>query len=136
MKVLVVDDEVIIAKALSRAFASKGHTVFSAFTGEDGVDAWESEAPDVVLLDVVMPGLTGPQVVEEYRKRNGQSHSAALVVLMTAHSGITGRDSALKVGADDFIQKPFDNIFDLVGRIEKLLERKKSSKGSRKEKNS
>jgi DNA-binding response OmpR family regulator len=122
MKVLVVDDEMIVAKALARAFASKGHAVAMAHTGEEGIEKWEEFSPDVVMLDVVMPGLTGPQVVEEYRRRqeSGKPLPRAKVVLMTAHSGVRGREHALELGADDFIAKPFENIFDLVTRVEKL----------------
>jgi CheY-like chemotaxis protein len=122
-KVLVVDDEVIVAKALSRAFASRGHEVVVAHTGEEGVDKWQEFAPDVVLLDVVMPGLTGPQVIEEYKRRSLSKErlSSAQIILMTAHSGIKGREPAMELGAHDFIQKPFENIFELVQRVEKLL---------------
>src|ERR1700681_1428279 len=99
MNVLVVDDEVIIARALSRAFESKGHMVTTAHSGEEGLEKWIELTPDAVMLDVVMPGLTGPQVIEEYHRRKGSS--GGKVVLMTAHSGIKGRDAAIQLGADD-----------------------------------
>jgi len=121
MKVLVVDDEVIVARALTRAFESKGHEVTVAHTGEEGLEKWIETMPDAIILDVVMPGLTGPQVIEEYRKRKGKDVHSTRVVLMTAHSGIKGRGPALELGADDFIQKPFENIFMLVTQIEKLV---------------
>ncbi|MDZ4678105.1 MAG: response regulator [Oligoflexia bacterium] len=122
-KVLVVDDEIIVAKALSRAFASRGHSVAIAHTGEEGVDKWQEFSPQVVLLDVVMPGLTGPQVIEEYKRRSttDEQLSPAQIILMTAHSGIKGREAAMELGAHDFIQKPFENIFELVERVETLL---------------
>ena len=122
MRVLVVDDEVIITKALSRAFQAKGHEVAVAHTGEDGVEKWETFKPEVVMLDVVMPGLTGPQVIEEAqrRRKSGKPLSDARLILMTAHSGVKGREPAMNLGAHDFIQKPFENIFDLVVRVEKL----------------
>jgi two-component system, response regulator PdtaR len=123
MRVLVVDDEQIVAKALARAFTSKGHSVATARTGEEGIEKWEEFKPQIVMLDVVMPGMTGPQVVEEYRRRKATDHPLpeAKVVLMTAHSGVRGREPALELGADDFIPKPFEDIFDLVTRIENLL---------------
>ena len=123
MKVLVVDDELIVARALSRAFSAKGHNVSVAHSGEDGLEMWLGTAPDVVMLDVVMPGLTGPQVIEEYKKSGKTAH--ARVILMTAHSGIKGKEPALELGADDYIEKPFENIFDLVARIETLVRTKK-----------
>ena len=123
MKVLVVDDEGVVAKALLRAFESRGHAVMVARTGEEGVEKWEEFSPEVVMLDVVMPGLTGPQVIEEFRRRKGTEEglSDAFIILMTAHSGIKGREPALRLGAHDFIQKPFDNIFDLVSHVERMV---------------
>jgi DNA-binding response OmpR family regulator len=120
MKILVVDDELIVARALSRAFSARGHDVTVAHSGEEGLEKWIENSPDAVMLDVVMPGLTGPQVIEEYKKRiNLKTH--ARVILMTAHSGVKGLEPALELGADDFIQKPFENIFNLVTRIENLV---------------
>ena len=122
MKVLVVDDEVIITHALRRAFEAKGHQVFLAHTGEEGLEQWQLLSPDVVMLDVVMPGLTGPQVIEEYKNycANKNLVNNTKIILMTAHSGIKGREAALALGAHDFIQKPFENVFNLVRRLELL----------------
>lgn len=121
MKILIVDDEVIVAKSLMRAFASKGHEVSICHNGEEGLDLWISEKPDVVFLDVLMPGLTGPQVIEEYFKKVSKESSRHFVVLMTAHSSVKHRESALELGANDFIQKPFDDVFEVVKRIENLI---------------
>ncbi len=125
MKVLIVDDEFIVAKALARAFESRNHQVVLAHTGEEGVEKWESFAPEVVLLDVVMPGLTGPQVIEEFRRRQDSNSplSSAKIVLMTAHSGVRDRAAAHGLGANEFIQKPFEDIFSLVTQIEKMVVR-------------
>jgi CheY-like chemotaxis protein len=121
VNILVVDDEVIVARALTRAFESKGHTVSVAHSGEEGLEKWIEILPDAIMLDVVMPGLTGPQVIEEFKKKNIKMEKPTRVILMTAHSGIKGRETALKLGADDFIQKPFEDIFGLVSQIEKLV---------------
>jgi CheY-like chemotaxis protein len=118
LKVLIVDDEVIVARALARAFEMSHHQVFASHSGEEGLEKWIEIKPDLVLLDVVMPGLTGPQVIEEYNKRNLNLNTK--IVLMTAHSGIKAREEALALGAHDFVQKPFENIFHLVKRLEVL----------------
>ena len=76
MKILVVDDEPIVARALSRAFVAKGHEVTVAHSGEEGLEKWIENSPDAVMLDVVMPGLTGPQVIEEYKKRKDMKNHA------------------------------------------------------------
>lgn len=118
MKVLIVDDEALLAKALARAFEKKNHQVITCFGGEEGLDAWNTEDPDIVLLDVVMPGLTGPQVIEARRKV--EKNIRAKVVLMSAHSGVKGKAMAVDLGADEFISKPFENVFELIESIEKL----------------
>ena len=126
MKILVVDDEVIIGRALARAFESKAHSVTVAHSGEEGVEKWLELSPDVVLLDVIMPGLTGPQVIEEFKKRSTQktTRKYPVVILMSAHSGVKSREPAIRAGADDFVEKPFENIFNLVEQIEKMVEEK------------
>ncbi len=127
MKVLIVDDEVIVAKALKRAFLASGHEVFLAHTGEEGLMLWNMKKPDVVFLDVVMPGMSGPQVIQEYNKQTGTENIANyhkhVVILMTAHSSVKHKESALEIGADDFIQKPFENVFDVVKRAQQLMKK-------------
>lgn len=125
MKILVVDDEVIVAKALSRAFQAQGHEVTLAHTGEAGLEQWLLKKPDIIFLDVVMPGLTGPQVIEEFRRSNKTRDYRYYVILMTAHSDVKHKASAQQVGADDFMQKPFDDVFALVKKVEQLFKEKK-----------
>lgn len=120
MKILVVDDELIVARALLRAFSSRGHEVIVAHSGEEGLEKWIAATPDAVLLDVVMPGLTGPQVIEEYQKKGNKSLQVQ-IILMTAHSGVKGREPARELGADEFIQKPFEDVFKLVTQVEDLV---------------
>ncbi len=124
MKILIVDDELIVARALLRAFTSRGHEVTVAHSGEEGLEKWLSYTPEAVLLDVVMPGLTGPQVIEEYKKKAGIIPRAQ-VILMTAHSGVKGREPARELGADEFIQKPFEDVFKLVNLVEELVRKNK-----------
>ena len=125
VKVLIVDDEVIVAKALMRAFQGRGHEVSIVHSGEAGLEQWLKEQPDVIFLDVVMPGLTGPQVIEEFRRQNNVKGHRHFVILMTAHSDVKHKASAQQIGADDFLQKPFEDVFALVKKVEKQLEGKK-----------
>ena len=133
MKILIVDDEVIVAKALARAFQSKGHQVEVAHAGEEGLERWFNFLPDAVLLDVVMPGLTGPQVIDEFKKnrdsREGPMPSKydPTIILMTAHSGIKGREAALVLGAHEFVQKPFEDVFALVEQLQQLVDERSAT---------
>ena len=65
MKVLIIDDEPIIRRALGRVFKKRGHEVLEAEGGESGLEKWKSSGPDLVFLDVLMPDLNGPQVIDD-----------------------------------------------------------------------
>lgn len=119
MKVFIVDDEPIVARALKRAFMAAGHEVAVASSGDEALLMWSDVKPDLVLLDVFMPGFTGPQVLQKCRDENKLGKEK--VVLMTAHSTVKTREQALQLGAHDFIQKPFEDIFKLVERLTSMV---------------
>lgn len=121
MKTLIVDDEPLVRRSLSRAFQSKGHTTIEAENGEEGLELWLKETPQLIILDVLMPGLSGPQVIAEM----GVSKTG-FVVLMSAYSGEHNVASTAQIGVDLFIPKPFENIFEVVEKIEKLASEKLS----------
>ncbi len=120
MKVLIVDDEPLVRRSLQKAFLSKGHSVELANDGTSALDVWPSFDPDVVMLDVLMPGLSGPQVLERVNRRE-----ATVVVLMSAFAGEYNLETAKSLGAHDFIPKPFSEIFEIVAHVESLLDSKK-----------
>lgn len=115
MKILIVDDEPLVRKSLSRACASKGHQVLEAQDGHEGLQKWITEKPEIVFLDVLMPGLSGPQVLKEIG-----AQKTGKVILMSAYSGEHNIQTAHQIGADLFIAKPFDDIFEIVKRAEEL----------------
>lgn len=116
MKVLIVDDETLVRRSLSRALQGKGHEVKEAVNGTEGLQSWKTWNPDLVFLDVLMPGMTGPEVLKEM----GQS-SSAKVILMSAFSGEHNMQTAQQMGANLFIPKPFEDIFAIVKMAEDLL---------------
>lgn len=115
MKILIVDDEPLVRRSLGRALRSRGHEVTEAADGPSGLQAWQSGDPDLVFLDVLMPGLTGPQVLEEIG-----TDRRAKVVLMSAFSGEHNVEKAENQGADLFLPKPFEDIFEVVRLGEEL----------------
>ena len=114
MKVLIIDDEPILRRALERAFLARGHEVYVASGGVEGMDLWRSYPPDLVMLDVLMPDLNGPQVIERLGRDAGESY----VVLMSAFTGDFDSQKAIQYGAHEFLSKPFNDVFELVGRLE------------------
>lgn len=115
MRVLIADDESIVRRALVRALASKKVETIEAEDGEQALQIWKEKDPDLVFLDVLMPGLTGPQVLKELDRIQ------AKVVLMSAYTGEYNVEKARSLGADLFIPKPFDNIFEIVDKAMELV---------------
>ncbi len=116
MKILIVDDEPLIRRSLQRVAESRNHLVIEAADGEIGLKLWRQEKPDLVFLDVLMPGLTGPQVLKEVQP------SSAKVILISAYTGEYNVDTAKNLGADLFIPKPFHNIFEVIEKAEELFQ--------------
>jgi CheY-like chemotaxis protein len=116
MKVLIVDDEPLVRRSLRRALELSNHQVFEAGDGREGLEAWRSHQPDIVFLDVLMPGLTGPLVLQEI----GNQRGSAKVLLISAYSGDYNLETAKKMGADLFVAKPFEDVFALVRMAEGL----------------
>lgn len=115
MKVLIVDDEPLVRRSLEKVFAKANHEVFTASDGTEGVKVWLAEKPDGVVIDVLMPGLTGPEVIAEVNPAESTA-----IVLISAYSGDYDPDSVKQLGADIFIEKPFESIQDIVDSLEKV----------------
>jgi two-component system, response regulator PdtaR len=116
MKVLVVDDEPLVRRSLEKALLTRNHTIILASDGRSGLDLWLKEKPDLVFLDILMPGLSGLQVLKEIGDRK-----TGKVILMSAYSGVHGHETVQQMGADLFLAKPFENILDVVLKAEGLV---------------
>lgn len=127
MKILIVDDEPLVRKSLGRAFKAKGHEVIEAVDGTEGLARWLESVPDVVFVDVLMPGLSGPELLAEMGRRMGDDRPGR-VILMSAYSGEHNVATAQQMGADLFIPKPFDDVFALVAKAEELFVGSKSQR--------
>ncbi len=117
-RILVVDDEPLVRRSLKRALEAGGFFVLEAIDGKQGLEVWEKEKPDLVFLDILMPGLTGPQVLAEISE---EIRKLSQVVLISAYSGDYSLDSAKGLGADHFIPKPFEDIFGIVKLVREML---------------
>ncbi len=114
-KVLIVDDESQIRRALSLNLGARGYDVFEATTGRAALVAVRTEAPDVLLLDLGLPDLDGLTLLAQLRE---WSHVA--VIVLTARDDEQSRLRAFEIGADDYVTKPFD-MTDLIERISVVL---------------
>lgn len=115
MKILIVDDEPLVRRSLARAAQSKGHEVRQAENGREGESVWKQYVPDLVYLDVLMPELSGPELL----KKIGET--PAQVILMSAYSGGYDLERAQSLGADLFCPKPFEDIFKIIELGEELV---------------
>jgi DNA-binding response OmpR family regulator len=118
-KILLVDDERGILKVLSIKLRVSGYDVVTAAGGQEALELIDSASPDVMLLDVIMPGVDGFEVLRKLRPT-----SQLPVIVYSARP--SNMQEALRLGANDFLAKPFD-VDDLVKRIELLLDHKESS---------
>jgi two-component system response regulator TctD len=125
MNVLLVEDDPTMRTTLQRALARRGMQVDSCDDGVRALAAWRSAAPDVVLLDLTLPGLDGLQVLEQARAAG----LVAPVLILTARGTVGDRVIGLNTGADDYLPKPFD-LDELVARIHALVRRRSDTAGT------
>jgi two-component system alkaline phosphatase synthesis response regulator PhoP len=121
IKVLVIDDEEDIRAILRYNLEKEGYEVLTASDGHEGVEIAESEHPDLILLDVMMPGMDGMEVCETIRNKKG--FEKILICFLTARGEDYSQIAGLDAGADDYVTKPIRPKV-LVSRMKALLRRK------------
>jgi two-component system copper resistance phosphate regulon response regulator CusR len=118
VRILVVEDERKLAQVLGSALQAEHYEVVIAPTGEDGFFRANAEAFDLVILDLMLPGRGGLEILQALRKR----HVSTPVLILTARDGVQDRVLGLDLGADDYLVKPFA-LPELLARIRALLRR-------------
>lgn len=119
MRLLIIEDEAPMRTALAETLKAEGYRVLSAVDGPSGLELACTEPFDLILLDVMMPGLDGFAVCRELRKRG----RTMPVLMLTAKGQIDDRVEGLDSGADDYLVKPF-SLRELLARVRALLRRK------------
>ena len=117
-RILVVDDSRTQQESLAKMLAKHGHEVLIATDGETAVASASKEAHDLILMDVVMPGLNGFQATRQITKNEGTSHIP--VIILTSKDQETDKVWAQRQGAKDYIIKPAEEK-ELIGKIDALL---------------
>lgn len=116
-KILVVDDDKHINELLRLYLEKEGFAVISAYDGAEALRAFDGQKPDLVLLDIMLPGMDGWQVCREIRKQSSKP-----VIMVTAKGETFDKVLGLELGADDYVVKPFDSK-EVVARIKAVLRR-------------
>ena len=123
-KILVVDDEPSITNLVSAYLKPEGYEVFTAADGTAGLKAARAFKPDLVILDVMLPGMDGIELLSRLRRE-----SEVYVIMLTARTEETDKIVGLSVGADDYVTKPFSPR-ELVARVKAALRRIETGAGS------
>ncbi|MCX7623733.1 MAG: response regulator transcription factor [Thermomicrobium sp.] len=116
-RILLVEDELELARLVRAALEQAGHTVLTAYDGPRGLAAARSERPDLVVLDLMLPGMDGLDILRALRRE-----TLTPVLVLTARGGEIDRVLGLELGADDYVVKPF-SLRELVARVRALLRR-------------
>ena len=117
-RILVIDDDPAVTSVIKRGLVYDGYTVDTAATGAQGLTIARDRAPDLVILDVMMPGLDGYDVLGRLRRAD----SSLPVMMLTAKDGAADQVKGLELGADDYVVKPF-RFEVLSARVKALLRR-------------
>ncbi len=118
-KILIAEDDTDISRLLSRILEAQGYQALQAFSGTEALSLIEREEPDLLLLDLMLPGLSGEELLRKLREERRYSFP---VLILSAKSALGDKVALLKSGADDYITKPF-NILELKARIKAIMRR-------------
>src|SRR2546426_2980945 len=124
--ILIVDDDSRVTSALRRMLAYEGYQVSSASDGEGALAIARTKSPDLVILDLMLPGIDGLEVCRRLRAVDDD----IAVLMLTARDAVADRVVGLEIGADDYLVKPFA-LEELLARVKALLRRRQPSEISR-----
>ena len=117
-RILIVEDEESYSEPLAYMLKKEGYEAFVAATGPEGIDTFERGGADLVLLDVMLPGMSGVDVCRELRSR-----SSVPIIMLTAKDSEIDKVVGLEMGADDYVTKPYSGR-ELLARIKAVLRRR------------
>jgi len=120
-KILIIDDDLQVHRILSKILETKGYQILSAEDGEKGLAQFKKENPDFLILDLMMPNLSGFELCQKIREI--PRSPKPLILILSAKEAQMDRRRCLELGADDFVSKPF-HISSLVRKIDHMLSKK------------
>jgi DNA-binding response OmpR family regulator len=122
--IMAIDDEEEILRLLKNILEAKGYDFVGATSGNAAFSLWRERQPDLIILDIMMPGLDGFQVLNLIRRQ-----SDVPVIMLTGQSAVTALRDSVEIGADDYIRKPFYPL-ELVARVQAKLRRAAQSRAA------
>jgi len=121
-RILIIEDDKAIVRVLERSLVYEGYEVDFAMNGEHGLESVQKKSPDLIILDLMLPGMDGLEFTEKIREENNVP-----ILMLTARGGLEDRVQGLDSGADDYMVKPFE-LEELLARIRSLLRRSSSER--------
>ncbi len=128
IKILLVDDEVDFVETMAKRFGIRKMPIDTAKSGQEALDALATQAYDVVILDVRMPGMDGLETLRQIREKNPLTE----VIMLTGHASLEAGMQGMNLGAYDYVLKPAD-FDDLLDKVRKAFERKELNAKARKQ---
>ena len=125
-KILIIEDEVAICELLKIELEMEGYDVKATYDGIDGVNMFYSFQPDLLILDIMLPGKDGLEICKEI-----SSQSNVYIIMLTAKADIIDKVVGLEIGADDYMTKPFDTR-ELLARVKSALRIENNAKSNNK----
>ncbi len=119
-KILIVDDEMGTLLPLRRSLEVENYVVVEAYNGQDALKKAKDEIPDLILLDIMLPGMNGYEVCDQLKK--DAITEKIPVIMLTAKDEVKNKVDGLNIGADDYVTKPF-NLSELKARIKSVIRR-------------
>lgn len=119
-KIMIVDDEISTLLPLKRSLEAEGYAVIEAVNGYEAIEKSKSEMPELIVLDLMLPGIDGFEVCAQMKK--DALTEKIPVIMLTAKDEIKDKIEGLELGADDYVTKPF-NLHELKARIKNVLKR-------------
>lgn len=120
-KILIVDDDKNICKSLSFSFTEEGYSALETYNGKDAIQKVKSFSPDLILLDIILPDMTGMEVCKVIKEDEATRHIP--IIMLTAMGDRVTKTDGFGSGADDYISKPYD-MFDVLARVKAHLRAK------------
>ncbi|OGO07848.1 MAG: hypothetical protein A2Y92_05090 [Chloroflexi bacterium RBG_13_57_8] len=126
-KILVIEDDPGISRLVDYSLRHEGYEVIAAGNGLEGIRKARQEAPDLVILDVMLPGMDGFEIC--HRLRSEPDTAQLPIIMFSAKAQEIDKNTGLKVGADDYLPKPAAPA-EIVNRVARLLEKKESGRAA------